>query len=94
MNSKLQRLERQIKRVFGPRLMEIPLFRCIFENGVEETMSALEFAYATIAEGREGRVSERVGSQWVPINDVPEKVDFRKLFDDAQELFLGGENKC
>lgn len=85
--NKLQRLERQIKQVFGPRLMEIPLFRCAFEDGAEEAMSALEFAYATIAEGRSGQVCERVGTRWEPVKDKTGKVNLKELFEEAQEQF-------
>jgi len=85
--NKLQRLERQIRRVFGPRLVEIPIFRCAFEDGTVEAMSALEFAYATIAEGRSGQVCERVGTRWEPVKDKPEAVDFKELFEEAWQRF-------
>ena len=82
--NKLQRIERQIKRVFGPRLREIPLYRCAFEDGAVEVMTALEFAYATIAEGRSGQVCEHVCTRWEPVKSKPETVDFKKLFEEAQ----------
>jgi len=88
--NKLQRLERQIRRVFGPRLVEIPIFRCAFEDGTVEAMSALEFAYATIAEGRSGQVCGRVGTRWEPVKSKPEAVDFKKLFEEAQQQFEQG----
>lgn len=50
-------------------------------------MSALEFAYATIAEGRSGQVCERVGTRWEPVKDKPEAVDFKELFEEAWQRF-------
>lgn len=86
----IQRLERQIRRVFGPRLIEIPVFRCAFEDGAVEDMTALEFAYAVQAEGRSGQVCGRVGTRWEPVKSKPEAVDFKKLFEEAQQQFEQG----
>lgn len=88
--NKLQRLERQIRRVFGPRLIEIPVFQCAFDDGAVEDMTALEFAYAVQAEGRSGQVCGRVGTRWEPVKSKPEAVDFKKLFEEAQQQFEQG----
>ena len=88
--NKLQRLERQIRRVFGPRLIEIPVFQCAFDDGAVEDMTALEFAYAVQAEGRSGQVCGRVGTRGEPGKSKPEAGDFKKLFEEAQQQFEQG----
>ena len=85
--NKLQRLERQIRRVFGPRLIEIPVFRCAFEDGAGEDLSALEFAFAVQAEGRSGQVCGRVGTRWEPIRAQADHTALDDAFRELRERF-------
>ena len=91
--NRLQRLERQARKVFGPNLVEIPLFRCVFSDGTEAELSAVEFAYEIIGKGRDGQAHERVGTRWESMKAVSDQTARTDVFRELKERFIADQAK-
>lgn len=53
-------------------MVEVPQYKVVFADGTVETMGPLDYAYATTAEGREGKIIGRAPSVWEPVNPHPD----------------------
>lgn len=60
-----------LEKPTGKRLVEIPQYRVLID-GEEKIMRPLDYAYATTAEGREGKIIGRAQSVWEPVNPHPD----------------------
>lgn len=53
-------------------MVEVPQYKVVFADGTVEIMRPLDYAYATTAEGREGKIIGRAPSVWEPVNPHPD----------------------
>ena len=77
INSRIKKLE----KTTAPEMMEITQFRCLID-GEEKVLSALEYAYATAVEGREGKIVGRAPSIWEPVNPHPDDSALNAAFEE------------
>lgn len=62
---------KKLEKPTGKRLVEIPQYRVLID-GEEKIMTPLDYAFATTAEGREGKIIGRAPSVWEPVNPHPD----------------------
>lgn len=67
---KISRIKK-LEKTAAPRLVEIPQYRVLID-GEEKIMRPLDYAFATTAEGREGKIIGRAPSVWEPVNPHPD----------------------
>lgn len=85
VKSRIKRLEKKTE----PHMVQIPLHKCRFDDGKEEVLSALDFAYEVAAVGRTGQWGEFVGYRYEPINPCPNRDELNKVFEEIRERMEG-----
>ena len=71
---------KKLEAANAPQMMEISRFRCLID-GKEEIMTALEYAYATAAEGRNGEILGKAPSIFQPVNPHPDYTALNEAFE-------------
>ena len=62
---------KKLEKTAAPRMVEIPQYKVLID-GEEKIMRPLDYAFATTAEGREGKIIGRAPSVWEPVNPHPD----------------------
>lgn len=76
---KISRIKK-LEKTAAPRMVEIPQYKVLIDGKVE-VMRPLDFAFATTAEGREGKIIGRAPSVWEPVNPHPDYTALNEAFE-------------
>lgn len=69
---------RKIEKAIAPRMVEMSQFYCLID-GEEKIMSALEYAFATVAEGHDGEILRKAPSIYKPANPRPDYTSLKAI---------------
>lgn len=75
---------RKLEKANVPEMMEIRQFYCRMGDK-EQIMTALDFAYATEAEGVHGEILGVAPSLWSPINPAPDYTALNEAFEELKK---------
>ena len=76
---KISRIKK-LEKTAAPRMVEIPQYKVLIDGKVE-IMRPLAYAFATTAEGREGKIIGRAPSVWEPVNPRPDYSALNAAFE-------------
>ena len=71
---------KKLEKTAAPRMVEIPQYKVLID-GEEKIMRPLDYAFATTAEGREGKIIGRAPSVWEPVNPHPDYTALNEAFE-------------
>lgn len=76
---KISRIKK-LEKTAAPRMVEIPQYKVLIDGKVK-IMRPLDYAFATTAEGREGKIIGRAPSVWEPVNPHPDYTALNEAFE-------------